>query len=235
MFDNLLESKQKKFKSGWQSAVSFVVHAVLLVALVKASTGAAETLREILQDTTMVFLKAPEPPPPPEQQPPPPDAIVTANPPPMGFQTVVPPDQIPTDIPPVNLNERFDARDFSGRGVEGGIAAGIIGGTGPVDVQAETYLEADVDDPVSLVSRVTPRYPPVMQQAGISGRVDVQYVVDTTGRAEPASWRVLRSSNRQFEEPAREAIMKAVFKPARIRGQPVRQLVQQVISFNIGQ
>ena len=29
--------------------------------------------------------------------------------------------------------------------------------------------------------------------------------------------------------------MKAVFKPARIRGQAVRQLVQQAISFNIGQ
>ena len=36
-------------------------------------------------------------------------------------------------------------------------------------------------------------------------------------------------------EPAREAIMKAVFKPARIKGQAVRQLVQQAISFNIGQ
>lgn len=233
MFDHLIESKQKKFQSFGQSAVSFVVHAILLVALVKASTGAATQLREILQDTTLVFLKPPEPPPPPEHQPPPPDAIVTANPPPMGFQTVVPPEHIPTDIPPVDLTQRFDARDFSGRGVEGGIAVGVVGGTGPVT--AETYLEAEVDDPVSTVNIPRPRYPPVMQQMGISGRVEVQYVVDTTGRAEPASWKVIRSSNKAFEEPAREAIMKGVFKPARIRGQAVRQLVQQAISFNVGQ
>jgi outer membrane biosynthesis protein TonB len=44
---------------------------------------------------------------------------------------------------------------------------------------------------------------------------------------------VLRSTNKAFEEPAREAIMKAVFRPARIRGQAVRQLVQQAITFNI--
>jgi len=235
MFENLIESKPKTFKSWWQSMVSMGLHGLLILGAVKATTGAAEQLKEILQDTTMVFLKPPEPPPPPENVPPPPDAIVTANPPPMGFQTVVAPDQIPKEIPPVNLNERFDARDFTGKGVEGGIATGVVGGTGPVDVAAETFLEAEVDDPVSIISAPKPRYPPVMQSAGIAGRVEVQYVVDTTGHAEPGSWKVLRSSNRAFEEPAREAIMKAVFKPARIRGQAVRQLVQQAISFNIGQ
>jgi TonB family protein len=65
--------------------------------------------------------------------------------------------------------------------------------------------------------------------------VDVQYVVDTLGRAEPSSFRVLRSTNKAFEDPAREAILAGRFKPARIRGQAVRQLVQQRISFNIGQ
>jgi protein TonB len=235
MFENLIESKPRTFKSWWQSTLSMAIHAGVIFAAVKATTGAAETLKELLQDTTMVFLKPPEPPPPPENVPPPPNAIVTANPPPMGFQTVVPPDQIPKEIPPVNLSERFDARDFSGRGVEGGIATGIVGGTGPVDLKGETFLEAEVDDPVAPINIPKPRYPPVMQSAGIAGRVEVQYVVDTTGHAEPPSWKVLRSTNRAFEEPAREAIMKAVFKPARIRGTAVRQLVQQAISFNINQ
>lgn len=235
MFENLIESSPKRFNSWSQTLLSMALHAVIIFAAVKATTGAAEQLREILQDTTMVFLKPPEPPPPPENVPPPPDAIVTANPPPQGFQTVVPPDNIPKEIPPVNLNERFNAADFSGKGVEGGLATGIVGGTGPVTVIAETYLEAEVDDPVAILSAPKPRYPPVMQSAGIAGRVEVQYVVDTTGHAEPSSWKVLRSSNKAFEEPAREAIMKAVFKPARIRGSAVRQLVQQAISFTIGQ
>ena len=234
MFENLIESQPRRFKSLGQSVVSLVLHVVFAYAAVKATSGAAETLKEILQDTTMVFLKPPEPPPPPPPTTPPPDAIVTANPPPMGFQTVMPPTEIPKDIPPVNLTERFDAKDFSGKGVEGGIATGIVGGTGPVST-TETFVEAEVDDPVRPIEIPKPRYPPVLQQAGIAGSVDVQYVVDTLGRAEPPSWRVIRSTNKAFEDPARDAIMQGKFKPARIRGQAVRQLVQQRISFTIGQ
>lgn len=235
MFEHLIESEKKRFTSVRQTIISVVVHVVVIFAAVTATTGAAEELRELLQDTTMVFLKPPPPPPPPPPETPPPDMIVTANPPPQGFQTVIPPTDIPKEIPPINLNEKFNAADFSGKGVEGGIAAGIVGGTGPVDTQAEVYLDAEVDDPVSFINIPKPRYPPVMQQAGIAGSVDAQYVVDTTGHAEPRSWKVLKSTNKAFEEPAREAIMKGVFKPARIKGQAVRQLVQQRISFNIGQ
>ena len=158
---------------------------------------------------------------------------VSANPPPLGFQTVMPPTEIPKDIPPVNLNERFNAADFSGKGVEGGIAGGVAGGTGPVT--GETFLQTEVDDPVQVISKVSPRYPPVLQQAGVSGYVEATWVVDTLGHAETASWKVIKSTNAQFEPPAREAILKAVYKPARIKGAAVRQLVQQKIAFNIGQ
>ncbi len=232
MFDNLIESKRKGFKSTGQTLISAVIHVVVVFAAIQATTGAAETLREILQDTTAFFLKPPEPPPPPENPPPPPEAIITANPPPMGFQTVIPPTDIPQEIPPIDLNEKFNAADFSGRGVEGGIATGVVGGTGPVEV-GETFIEAEVDDPVRPISQPSPRYPPTLQAAGIQGRVEVQYVVDTTGHAEPSSWKILRSTNKMFEEPARESIMKSVFRPARIRGRAVRQLVQQAIGFTI--
>jgi len=232
MFENLIESKPKKVKTFKQQFMSLVLHLVVGYGAIQATKGAAEELTKVLQDTTMMFLKAPEPAPPPPEAPPP-DAIVSANPPPLGFQTVMPPTEIPKDIPPVNLNERFNAADFSGKGVEGGISTGVVGGSGPVT--GETFLQEQVDDPVQLVSKVQPRYPPVLQQAGVTGYVDAQYVVDTLGHAEPASWRVMKSTNTQFEAPAREAIMKALFKPARIKGQAVRQLVQQKISFNIGQ
>ncbi len=232
MFENLIESKPKKSRTWGQAIMSVVVHGVVIFLAVQATAGAAEVIDKIMADTTFTFLKPPEPPPPPPPQEVPPDAIVTANPPPQGFQTIMPPDKIPTTIPPVNLNEKFNPDDFSGRGVAGGIAAGVIGGTGPV-LQEETYLQEQVDDPVRPISQPTPRYPPVLQQAGITGRVEMQFVVDTTGHAEPRSFKVLRSSNKAFEEPAREAIMKSVFRPARIRGQAVRQLVQQAMAFSI--
>jgi protein TonB len=235
MFENLIESQPKRFKSFGQSVLSLVLHVALGYGAIVATAGAAEQIKDIIQDTTMLFLRpADPPPPPPPPNTPPPDVVVTQNPPPMGFQTVMPPTEIPQDIPPVNLTERFDARDFSGKGVEGGIATGVVGGSGPVST-TETFVEAEVDDPVRPLNIPRPKYPPVLQQAGIAGSVDVQYVVDTLGRAEPASWKVLRSTNKAFEDPAREAIMDGRFKPARIRGQAVRQLVQQRISFTIGQ
>ena len=168
MFENLIESKQKRFTSAKQSIISFVLHGVVIFAAVKATTGAAEQLREILQDTTLVFLKPAEPPPPPPPEAPPPDAIVTANPPPQGFQTVIPPTDIPKEIPPINLNERFNPKDFTGKGVEGGIAAGVVGGTGPV-LSDETFLEAQVDDPPQLLQAGPRLYPPALESAGIAG------------------------------------------------------------------
>jgi protein TonB len=233
MFENLIESKPKRLRSGKQVVMSTILHVILIFLAIKGTANALEQIQAINADTTMTFLKPPEPPPPPPPETPPPEAIVTANPPPLGFQTVMPPTEIPKDIPPVNLNERFNAADFSGKGVEGGLASGVAGGTGPVT--GETFLEAQVDDPVQIINLVKPRYPPVLQQAGVSGSVDAQWVVDTLGHAEPRSWQVMRSTNPQFEAPAREAIMKTLYKPARIKGTAVRQLVQQKISFNIGQ
>lgn len=231
MFENLIESQPKKFRSFGQSAVSLVLHVALAYGAVKATAGAAEQIKEILQDTTMMFLKPPEPPPPPPPTTPPPEAIVTANPPPMGFQTVMPPTEIPKDIPPVNLTERFDARDFTGKGVEGGIAAGVVGGTGPVDVSGQTFLEAQVDDPPRLLQPGPMRYPPVLESAGITGRVRLEFIVDTTGHAERPSIKVLEASHPAFAEPAKDLVAKSLFKPGRVRGQAVRVLVQQNVSF----
>ena len=233
MFENLIESKQKGTRTIGQSVLSVLVHGGLIFGAVKATQGVAETINNRPIDTTMVFLKPPPPPPPPPDQPPP-DVVVAANPPPKGFQTVVAPTDIPKDIPPIDLNEKpFDPKDFTGKGVEGGIAAGVVGGTGPVT--GEVFLEAQLDDPVQPISIPTPRYPPVLQSAGIAGAVDLQYVVDTTGHAEPNSFKVLKTTHPAFAEPAKEAIAKGVFKPAKFKGQAVRQLVQQRISFKVGQ
>lgn len=232
MFENLIESKPKAQRSVGQMATSAVVHALIIFGAIKATQGVAETVKEKAKEVEMQLIKPPEPPPPPP--PPPEDVIISQNPPPKGFQTIVAPDQIPTEIPPVDLNQKpIDVKNFTGKGVEGGIATGVIGGTGPVSDVA-VYTAAELDDPVQAVSQPSPRYPPMLQSAGIQGTVDVQFVVDTTGRVEGGSFKILKSSHKAFEEPAREAILKSVFKPARYKGGPVRQLVQQRMSFKIG-
>ena len=232
MFDTLIESKPKKQRTAGQAAFSLFFHAALIYGAVKVTANAAQQVQAILQDTTMVFLEPPkETPPPPEQ--PPPDVVVSANPPPKGFQTIVTPTEIPREIPPVNLNDRpLDPRDFTGKGVEGGIAQGVVGGTGPVEI-GETYLEAQVDDPPQLISAGPQLYPPAMRAAQIPGVVAMQFVVDTLGRVEPNSMRVLSSTNKAFEEPTRQMLLKSLYKPGKVRGTPVRVLVQQKINFTL--
>jgi hypothetical protein len=61
----------------------------------------------------------------------------------------------------------------------------------------------------------------------------MQFVVDTTGRAEPGSMAILRSSHRLFTLAVREAILGATFHPATIANHRVRQLVQQPFVFLI--
>ena len=229
MFDNLIESTHKGQKSVGQTFLSLAIHGLLIFAAVKVTAGAVEKAAKAPVDTNLVFLKPPPPPPPPVNQPPP-EAVVAANPPPQGFQTVLPPDQIPDKIPPVNLNQKpFDPRDFSGKGVEGGIATGVVGGTGPVDLEHDVIQASEADEVPVLISPGPQVVPPGL--SGVPGRVVAKFVVDTSGHAESSSWQVVSSTNKLFEEPARSMIMKSVFKPGKVGGQKIRVLVQQSIAF----
>jgi len=242
VFENLIESNHKRQASLGQQVVSLLIHVGLIFGAIKATQGAAEVIKDIKVDTTMVFLKPPAPPPPPPQQQVQ-NVVVTANPPPQGFQVVTPPENIPTTIPPVDLNQHFDPKDFTGKGVEGGIAAGVVGGTGPVPIDGQVFLAAEVDQTPSLMNgtacqtELQNNYPPVMRTAGIPGRVVMQFVVNTDGHVDPGSVKISSSTNKAFEDPARKIISSpaCAYKAGTSRGQPVRVLVSQAVSFKLQQ
>jgi len=75
------------------------------------------------------------------------------------------------------------------------------------------------------------RYPEVLKAAGISGRVVVQFVVDTTGHVDPSSFKLISTPHPAFANSAKELVTKSVFRPGRMRGQAVAVLVQQSINF----
>ncbi len=52
-------------------------------------------------------------------------------------------------------------------------------------------------------------------------------------RAEPNSIKIVRSPNPEFNQSARDWIAKVLFRPARVRGQPVRVLVEVPIDYRI--
>jgi protein TonB len=83
------------------------------------------------------------------------------------------------------------------------------------------------------VSPILPDYPDLLRQAGIEGTVLIEVIIDTTGHSEPASLKVVNSTNRAFELAAKEAVLKSLYRPGRVRGQAVRVLVQVPINFGI--
>jgi len=224
----LLESGKVRGRATTQTVASTLLHAAVIGAAVYATAGADAGAPREIRDTAIVFL----PPPQPRAATPPAVAPSIADAPVQGFQLVPPVLDIPTSIPPVDLTTPFSKDDWSGRGEPGG----RHDGDAVVDTSAglpPVFVADDVDEPVVAVLIPGPRYPPVLREARIEGEVVVRYVVDSTGRVEPASWVVVRASHDGFREPAREAIVAGLFTPARVRGRLVRQLVQQTIRFTL--
>lgn len=76
-------------------------------------------------------------------------------------------------------------------------------------------------------------YPDLLKQAGIEGSVIVQAIVDTTGRIEPNSIRIVESPNPGFDQSAKNLVLRSLYRPARVYGRAVRVLIQQPIAFTI--
>lgn len=95
------------------------------------------------------------------------------------------------------------------------------------------FLPAVIDEPPALLSAPPPVYPPLLRLAGIQGGVTVQAVVDTMGRAEPGSLRVVDSPNPGFDGAALDCVRRALFRPGRVTGRAVRVLVSVPLHFTL--
>lgn len=216
----LLASDRKPDSTGFARGgfLSLAIHTAIIAGAIYATLSARRADTGVQVDTALVML-APQ-----EQHPTPPPPALDV--PLRGFQTVTVP-TIPTVIPPVNLQEHFDPKDFTGVGVEGGTA------TGAVPTGDQVYASAVVDQAPILLTSVPLAYPQLLRQAGITGRVVLQAVIDTAGRAEPGSIKVIQTANPGFDQPSKQWILKATFRPARMAGRPVRVLVNQAVDYTI--
>jgi len=88
----------------------------------------------------------------------------------------------------------------------------------------------DLDQqPVPRV-RPAPTYPYDMRRAGINGTVVVEFIISTEG--DVIQTQVVRSSHREFEMPALQAVQKWKFKPGRKGGRVVNVRASQLLEFN---
>ncbi|OLC03290.1 MAG: hypothetical protein AUH78_03465 [Gemmatimonadetes bacterium 13_1_40CM_4_69_8] len=222
MFDTLIESRRKSEKKKYfgVGVVSLFMHTVIITAAVIATLTAGPADNSVKVDTNMVYLQQEQ-----QQKQPEPQPVLDVQL--KGFQTVVAPTDIPTNIPPINLQEHFDPKDYSGSGVEGGVGNGIV-------PSSDQVLSVDVvQEKPERLAGPQPVYPPLLQQAGIQGVVKVEAIIDTTGHVEPNSVRVVESPNPGFDQAAKTVVLKSLYRPARVYGKAVRVLIQQPINFQI--
>jgi TonB family protein len=78
-----------------------------------------------------------------------------------------------------------------------------------------------------------PEYPKTLAERSVEGMVSMRFVVDSTGRVDMSTVRVVNTTHRLFAQAVITAMPKMKYRPASIAGRPVRLLVQQSFSFQI--
>ena len=235
MFDNLIESQAAKQKRAGGFLWSFVIHGVLISAAVYATYSVGNALEKPkAEKVEFVTVKKDEPPPPKEEKPPPPQVVMKA-PPPKGFQVLTAPIKIPDVLPDIDLSKKVtNEEDFSGKGVAGGISKGVVGGTPQPVNSDQPYFEFQVEKQVApYPGNTAPRYPDMLRSANVEGEVLAQFVVDTSGKAEMNTFKVIKSTHDLFTNAVRASLPNMKFYPAEVGGKKVKQLVQMPFQFNL--
>jgi len=78
-----------------------------------------------------------------------------------------------------------------------------------------------------------PEYPERLLLQRVEGAVLARFIVDSTGRAEPASFLAVQTSDTAFTSAVRRALPRMKFSPAKLRGAPVAQVVVQQFTFRV--
>jgi TonB family protein len=104
----------------------------------------------------------------------------------------------------------------------------------PAQGAGEVSTESMVDERPVFLAGPPLKYPSLLRQAGIQGRVLVRAIIDTTGRAEPASVQVVESPHPGFNQAARNAVLQARFRHGRFRGRAVPVMITFPVDFRTG-
>ena len=233
MLSRLPESNAQRQKRGSGFVLSTAVHVVLIAFAVRATALTAKPPERVTVEP-VIFIprdapRAPASPPPPSGPRRVSDgpAITAADPTPVVVST-----EIPITIPESGSMDRLLAGAFERQPVSALSGGGEA--TAPNDADGPPVEERYVDRAVMAIpGTASPRYPSMLQSAGIEGDVRAQFVVDTLGRVEPGTVRILESTHESFSQAVRDALARARFVPAEARGRKVRQLVQQPFSFKL--
>ena len=232
MFNRLPESNARPKRRVGGAIVSTIVHFALIALAVRA-TGLRATpvvpppphIEPVFVDPSKITPRATSRP-----------STTTAEP-----TSPVPPPPI-TSVPRIDIDvtgipEPGFAIDITRRGDFEALATVASRDTrgGSPNVSSGSALPEHLVEKavIAIPGTATPRYPTMLQSAGVEGDVRAQFIVDTLGRVEQGSVRVLDSTHDLFAAAVRDALNRARFKPAEAGGHKVRQLAEQVFTFRI--
>lgn len=123
---------------------------------------------------------------------------------------------------------RTAARSSSQPTVAGGADAGQV---------VPPYPPSELDSPPQLLNvpeilaLMPTLYPRILLDAGISGRVEAEMVVNADGSVDPASIRIIGASNDRFIEPSRQVVERFRYSPGVYEGAPVRVILRMQIGW----
>ncbi len=153
-------------------------------------------------------------------------------------QTSMPADLAPptqTDIPEVVTDTSFvqplqpsPPQDLH---IQTGAVIIPAGFTGGYAKGMEVFDISKLDQVPEAIYRPQPVYPYSMRKQGVSGQVLVQFIVEINGTVSSAY--AVRSTNKEFEEPAVVAVGRWRFRPGRKAGMTVRTRMEVPIVFTL--
>lgn len=233
MLNQLLETGAARQRKPLGTTLSIVLHVALAAAALRFTHHDAVALEKPDEVVVRHDARRDEPEPVRKTMPTTPQQSTASY---RGFQLVIAPVVIPMDIPPVDLNAAAtDPADFTGTAAPGGRGAGdpngvpLLGGDGDAPLFEFQVDKAAAARPESA----RPPYPEMLKASGVEGEALVQFVVDTLGRAEPGTFKVLAATQDAFGASVLSTLPRMRFLPAEIRGQKVRMLVQQRFAFSL--
>jgi TonB family protein len=98
----------------------------------------------------------------------------------------------------------------------------------PVVASTPSMMTQSTLEPLSVIKRVAPIYPPVARQRLLSGTIVIEATVDETGKVKDVK---LVSGSPIFREAAFDAVKQWVYKPAKLNGRPIEQKTTIQLSF----
>jgi protein TonB len=228
VFTTLLASNAPKVRTRGSTAASLALHAAMIGTAVWL-TARQVSANPVPTDVHIAYLPQPAHAPPPAQSS---TKALPVPPSPSTIPVISVPTLVPTALPPLDAVAIpvTDATIFSVGPSRAAVPGGSVAPVGGGDV---AYDGSMVDKPVVPLSGQPPRYPAMLKDAGVEGRVDVRFVVDTLGRVERASVQVIDATHALFVESVRAALLRQRFSPAEVGGTRVRQLVTQPFLFTI--